>query len=209
MSLNEQLLSALVLYGLPVLFGVTLTAAIGAPLPASLLLVAAGAFAEDGQLDYWSIVAAATLAAVMGDHVGYGLGRWGGRPLLERHSRWLGGTARIQQAEAMAARYGGVGVFLSRWLITAVGPLINLTSGIAEMRWPRFFLFDVAGELLWVLLYTYVGMLFSTQVQAMSELLGDLSGLLLGLVLVLILGWMVARTMQQRRARVVRVMGEE
>lgn len=209
MSLNEQLLSALVLYGLPVLFAVTLVAAIGAPLPASLLLIAAGAFAADGQLDYWSIVVVATLAAVMGDHLGYGLGRWGGRRLLDRNSRWLGGSQRIQQAEDVATRYGGVGVFLSRWLITAVGPLINLTSGIAKMGWPRFFAFDVAGELLWTLLYTYVGLLFSTQVQVMSELLGDLTGLLLGLVLVVVLGWMVVRTMRQRRIRPVSVMSKE
>lgn len=200
MSLNEQLLSALVLYGLPVLFGVTLVAAIGAPLPASLLLVAAGAFAQDGQLDYWSVVGVTTLAAVLGDHVGYGLGRWGGRPWLERNSRWLGGADRIQQAEAVAARYGGIGVFLSRWLITAVGPLLNLTSGITHMDWLRFFVFDLAGELLWVLIYTFIGLLFSTQVQTMSQLLGDISGLLLGLTLVIILGWMVVRSLRQRRA---------
>lgn len=201
MSLNEQLLSALVLYGLPVLFGVTLVAAVGAPLPASLLLIAGGAFAEDGQLNYWAIVATATAAAVVGDQIGYGLGRWGGRRRVERSGRWLGGARRIQQAEAVAARYGGIGVFLSRWLLTALGPVINLTSGIAHYSWQRFLFFDFAGELLWVLLYTAIGRLFSTRVQVVSELLGDFSGLLVGLVLVGILGWMLVRTLHRRQVR--------
>jgi membrane-associated protein len=199
MSLSQEILSALLLYGLPVLFILTLVAAVGAPLPTSLLLIAAGAFAEDGQLNYWAVVGVATTAAVFGDHIGYGLGRWGGRRYVLRMSSWLGGEQRIDQAEVVAARYGGIGVFLSRWLLSALGPVVNLTSGIARYDLRRFSFYDISGELVWVVSYTTIGRLFSDRVQDLADLMGDISGLLLGLFLLIGLGWLLWRSLHQRR----------
>jgi membrane protein DedA with SNARE-associated domain len=82
-----------------------------------------------------------------------------------------------------------VGIFLSRWLLTPLGPLINLTSGMAAYPWPRFLLFAVAGEVLWVLLYVTLGQFFSDRVQAISEVLGDFVWVIVGLIVVLALGW--------------------
>lgn len=199
MNLNQEIISALLLYGLPVLFVVIMVAAVGAPLPTSLLLIAAGAFAEDGQLNYWAVVGIATTAAVCGDHIGYGVGRWGGRRYVLRMSNWLGGEQRIEQAEAVAARYSGIGVFLSRWLLTALGPVVNLTSGIARYDLRRFSIYDISGELVWVVSYTMIGRIFSDRVQDLADLMVDISGLLLGIVLLIGLGWLLWRSLHQRR----------
>ncbi|MBX2998644.1 MAG: VTT domain-containing protein [Caldilineaceae bacterium] len=200
MNLSQEILSALLLYGLPVLFVVIFVAAAGLPVPSSLLLIAAGALAEDGQLNYWAVVAVAVTAAVLGDHIGYGVGRWGGRKLVLRMSSWFGGEQQIEQAEVMATRYSGIGIFLSRWLITALGPALNLTSGLARYDLRRFTIYDISGELVWVVSYSLVGRLFSDRIQDLADLLGDIGGFLLGVLLVAGLGWLLRRSLYRGRS---------
>ena len=78
MNITDQLLAALSLYGLPVLFGVITIAAVGVPMPVTLMLVAAGSFVELGEMKLWQVIIVASAAAVLGDQIGYALGRWGG-----------------------------------------------------------------------------------------------------------------------------------
>ena len=87
MSLSEQLLAALSLYGTPLLFAITVIACAGVPLPASLLLIAAGSFADHGEMNGPAVIGFASLGAVLGDQFGYVLGRWGDRALTARVSR--------------------------------------------------------------------------------------------------------------------------
>ncbi|HEY0606905.1 MAG TPA: DedA family protein [Herpetosiphonaceae bacterium] len=193
MTLNDYVLIGLVQYGLPVLFGVVLLASLGAPLPATLLLLTAGAFVADGDLSMWWVFGLGTVAAVLGDHLGYSIGRWGSQRLIDRLSRWGGGASRIEQAEAAARRWGGIGIFLSRWLLTPIGPVINLTSGIARYSLPAFFCFDIAGEMVWVGSYVTLGRVFSDQVQDLSGVLGNLTWVIVGIVTMALLAWMLLR----------------
>ncbi|MDP9374453.1 MAG: DedA family protein [Chloroflexota bacterium] len=187
------MLLGLAQYGLPALFGAILVAALGVPLPGTLLLLAAGAFVAQGGLDLWWVLGLATAAAVLGDQLGYGLGRWGSARLVARLSRWGGGADRLGQAERLARRWGGWGVFLSRWLLTPLGPVLNLTSGLARYPWPAFLCFDVAGEAVWVTLYVTLGRLFSDQAQTLSAALGNLTWALVGLVGIAVLGRLLLR----------------
>ena len=116
--MTDQLLAALSLYGLPVLFAVILIASIGLPFPVSLVLVAAGSFVEQGEMQLIPVIAIATAAAVMGDNLAYFLARWGGSPLILRISRGRGGKAMVKKAEGFSKRWGGTGIFFSRWLVT-------------------------------------------------------------------------------------------
>src|ERR1700730_3180306 len=99
------------------------------------------------------IILAGSVAAILGDQIGYGLSRWGGRHLAVRISRRFGGEAKIKKAEALSKKWGGLGIFFSRWLITELGPWINVTSGISGYSWQRFIFWDALGEVLWVVLY--------------------------------------------------------
>ncbi len=200
MSVTEQLLAALVLYGLPVLFGVILVASVGAPLPVSFLLVAAGSFAKQGQMNFVPVVIAASCAAILGDQIGYGLSRWGGRRLVDRITKRIGGATKIKKAEALSKRWGGAGVFFSRWLVTELGPWINVTSGITGYPWRRFLLWGVSGEILWVVLYVGLGYTFSDRVQYLAQILGNLAWVILGLIASLILGWKVFRYFRPRES---------
>jgi len=193
MSITDQVLAALLVYGLPVLFGVILVCSVGVPFPISLMLVAAGSFVEQGEMKLWQVIVVASLAAILGDQIAYGLSRWGGRRLVKRLSRKIGVEDQIKQAEALTNRWSGTGIFFSRWLVTALGPWVNVASGIALYPWRRFVLWDVLGEVLWVVMYVGIGYAFSNRVQAIGEILGNLSWVVLGLILTLILGWQLLR----------------
>lgn len=193
MSITDQVLAALLVYGLPVLFGVILICSVGVPFPISLMLVAAGSFVEQGEMKLWQVIAVASVAAVLGDQIGYGLSRWGGRRLINRISRRIGGDVKIKQAEALTKRWSGAGIFFSRWLVTALGPWVNVTSGIAAYPWRHFLFWDVLGEVLWVVLYVTLGYIFSNRVQAIAEILGNLTWVIVGLIVTVILGWQLVR----------------
>jgi len=198
LSITDQVLAALLLYGLPVLFGVILICSAGVPFPVSLVLVAAGSFAQQGEMKLWQVIVVASAAAVAGDQVAYCLARWGGRSLIGRVSRSMGVDEQIKQAEALTRRWSGAGIFLSRWLVTALGPWVNVSSGIAGYPWRRFLLWDVLGEVLWVVLYVTLGYLFSDRVQTMVEILGNLAWVVVGLIVAVILGWKLKGYVLQR-----------
>jgi membrane-associated protein len=193
MTITDQVLAALLVYGLPVLFGVILICSAGVPFPISLMLVAAGSFVEQGEMKLWEVIVVASVAAVLGDQIAYGLSRWGGRRFINRITRRIGGEGKIKQAEALTKRWSGAGIFLSRWLITALGPWVNIASGIAAYPWRRFLLWDVLGQVLWVVLYVGIGYAFSNRVQAITEILGNLTWVIVGLIVTLILGWQLVR----------------
>lgn len=193
MTIGDQLLAAFALYGLPVLFGVVVIASAGVPLPSSFLLVAAGSFVEQGNMDLWWVIALASIGAILGDQIGYGIGRWGGRRVAVRVSGWFGGENRLHDAEASTRKWGGFGIFLSRWLITPLGSWLNLTSGITVYSYPKFLFWDVSGEVLWVVLYVMMGRMFSDRIEALTELLGNLIWVVVGLIAAILLGWMLVR----------------
>jgi membrane-associated protein len=193
MSVTDQVLAALLVHGLPVLFGVILICSVGVPFPISLMLVAAGSFVEQDEMKLWQVIAVASVAAVLGDQIAYGLSRWAGPRLIKQLSRRIDAETRIKEAEALTKRWSGAGIFLSRWLVTALGPWVNVASGIAAYPWRRFLFWDVLGGVLWVILYVGIGYAFSNRVQAIAEILGNLAWVIAGLILTVILGWRLAR----------------
>jgi membrane protein DedA with SNARE-associated domain len=92
--------------------------------------------------------------------------------LVARIGHKLGGEAKIRKTVALAKRWGGPGIFFSRWLVTSIGPWLNVTSGIAEYPWRRFIIWDVLGDLLWVVLNVMLGYIFSDRVQAIADVFG-------------------------------------
>lgn len=195
--MSDYLLATLGVYGVPVLFVALLVGSAGVPLPASLLLVAAGSFVEQGELNLWPVLALSAAGAVVGDNIGYALGRWGGRRLTRRLGRFVGGEKKLEAAEEWLKRREGAGVFLSRWLLTPLGPVVNLTAGATGYPWPRFLLYDVLGEALWVALYVLLGKFFSDRVQALSDLLGDLTWAVLALVATVLLGVLLFKYLRE------------
>ena len=195
MSLSDYLLGTLGLYGPTVLFAVLLVSSVGVPAPGSLLLLVAGSFVEQGEMNLWQVLALACAGSVIGDNVGYALGRWGGRRVTSRLGRWFG-ESRLQSAESWLKRRGGGGIFLSRWLLTPLGPFVNIASGLTGYSWPRFLFYDLLGEALWVVLYVLLGRFFSDSVEEVGAMLGDFTWAAVGLLVAALLGWTLWRQLR-------------
>lgn len=185
----DQLLAALTHYGSPALFVVVAIAAVGVPLPVNLLLIVTGSLVAQGRAGGWQTIAIASAGSVVGDQIGYSIGRWGGKALVARFSGLLGGAERVKQLDAKAKRWGGAGVFFSRWLVTPLGPWINLASGVSEYPWPLFALWDVIGESLGAVLYIWLGVVFSDRVQQVGAISGDLGWAMAGVIVAAFIAW--------------------
>ena len=195
--MNATLLGLMADYGVWALFAILLLSSAGLPFPSSLTVLAAGSIAAQGDLDPYGAFAAAVGGAIVGDQIGYAVGRYGGRALIDKATARFGGAAKVAAAEAFARRWSGAGIFFTRWLAGALGPWINVTSGVSEYPWPRFVLWDVVGEMLWVVLYGGLGYAFSDRIQAVASLLGNISWAIAGLGVTGFLAW---RLLRHRRA---------
>jgi membrane-associated protein len=197
-SLSGQLLAAFALYGLPVLFGVVLLGSAGIPVPGVVLVIAAGALVQQGEMNLWWVLGLTCSAAILGDNLGYAIGLSGGRRLAHRITRRVG-ESHLRDAEALARKWGGLGIFFSRWLLTPLGSSLNLASGMAAYPYLRFLLFDVSGEVLWTLEYVLLGELLSDRIGTLMDLLGQLPWVVLGLISAAIFGRSIGRHLRKSR----------
>src|ERR1700733_9549939 len=186
--MREQLLAAVSQYGSPALFAVVMVASLGAPLPIALLLIVTGSLAAQGAMNLWTAIAVAGAGSVLGDLTGYAIGRWGGTALINRFSRVIGGPHRLEELEQRVRRRAGLYIFLTRWLLSPLGPWVNLASGTARYPWARFLLWDVLGEFFGAALYISLGLIFSDRVLALDSVLGDITWGVLALTIAVLIG---------------------
>lgn len=197
--MTDLILEWFALYGLPVLFVTLAVSAFGVPMPVKLLMLVAGAVVGIGEIEFWQALAVGSLGATAGDQIGYFLGRNGGRPLVERITGRYGGRRVLEQAERSLNRWGAIALFFSRWLVTPIGPWLNLICGSVRYSWVLFTVVGVLGETLWVLIYVMLGMYFSDRVQDTADLLISLTWAIFGLAAASYLGWRLFEYLSGRR----------
>lgn len=183
-DLAGLLLTALLNHGALALGATLFLAALGVPLPASMLLIAAGAFAQQGVLGMPEAAAAALAGAVLGDSGSYGIGRFGGGLVPQR----VRASAAWTRSTTLFARWGLWGVYLTRFLLTPAALPVNLLAGSTRYPWLSYLGAVVAGEATWVGLYGGAGYVFAQQWESVSGLAADAAGMLVGLVLVTFAG---------------------
>jgi membrane protein DedA with SNARE-associated domain len=198
--MTEWLLSLVPLWGLWLVAATTFLSCLALPVPASFVMLAAGGFAAAGDLVVWQVAGAALVGAVAGDHLGFAIGRRAGAGVLG----WLEGSPGrgkpVLKAMDLVRERGGAAVFLSRWLLSPLGPYVNLASGAAGLGWRRFASADLAGEALWVSIYTGLGFAFAGQVVALGQVLGNASGALAAGAVAAFLGWRLFAAMHHPRS---------
>jgi undecaprenyl-diphosphatase len=122
---------------------------IGIPVPGETALITAGVLARDGQFNIVAVIAVAAGAAIIGDNIGYLIGRVGGRRLLEHpgplesHRRNL-----IAKGEPFFARHGAKAVFLGRWF-AGLRIAAAWLAGINRMHWATFAFWNALGGIAW------------------------------------------------------------
>ena len=171
-SILDVLRNAVVQYGYWAVGAALLLENAGVPVPGETILVLASflAFSQHDLRLPWIIVVA-TVAATLGDNLGFALGYYGGRPLLVRYqSLFRIKNTIIERGEELFAKYGAVTVFLARFVFgmrIIAGPL----AGVLRMSWRKFLIFNFLGAVVWVSVISGAGYLFGRHWNQLEEAL--------------------------------------
>jgi membrane protein DedA with SNARE-associated domain len=176
-------------YGYWAVAGVVGLESIGLPLPGEATLIAAAVLAGTRHdLDIGLVIAAATVGAIIGDNIGFWIGRGFGYRLLLRFGRYLRLTERrIKLGQYLFQRYGGAVVCLGRF-VAVLRALAAFLAGVNRMEWRRFLFFNALGAVLWAGIYGtgayYLG-------REMSRLAKPVGIVLIVLALAVIVAWLI------------------
>jgi membrane protein DedA with SNARE-associated domain len=136
-------------YGLIIVFLLIALETSGLPLPGETALVAAAVLASQGHYSIWWVILVATAAAIIGDNVGYWLGRKLGRGFLQRYGPVRRFSDRVlPPTERFFRRHGGKAIFFARWF-SGFRIAGAWAAGFAQMPWWRFFVWNALGGIAW------------------------------------------------------------
>lgn len=180
--MSEYLLTQVVNFGAPLLWLVVFIGGLGVPLPCTVLVIAAGAFARQGILPWHTTALFSIVSVVLGDIISYSFGFYAREKVLDRFSD----TPRWRQAEKTFRKWGPLSIFFSRFLVTAIALPVNLMSGTTRYPFRKWLTYDAAGEIVWILGYGGLGYLFGSQWEVVSEFLSNFGGVVLGLLIFVI-----------------------
>ncbi|WP_370231895.1 DedA family protein [Cognatishimia sp.] len=171
--MTDTLLQVLVTYGAALMFITAFLSCLAVPIPMSLVMLSGGALAAHGDLSFSWVWSLTVLGALLGDQAGYFLGRLG-KPRLEAFAHASYKRYRLwTKAQAHLHNWGITGVFLSRWLMSPLGPYVNFAAGAASMRWAHFSAAGLVGEAIWVTLYVGLGFLFAENLPLATQYAQD------------------------------------
>jgi membrane protein DedA with SNARE-associated domain len=154
----EHLRELLTQYGYPLLLLVSTIEGTGMPGPIELFFVAAGVLIGRGEMSLTMVWLVVTLGNVLGNAIGYGVGRMGGRPLLDRAMRMLHIPPRaMQRVEEWFGRYGLFAQAISRWIGVTRTPAI-LGAGVVRAPLLPYLLGSLIGDGIWALFWSLLGM---------------------------------------------------
>lgn len=191
--MSDLLLSLIPLYGLWIVALVAMLACLAIPVPASVVVMAAGGFSAAGDLDFTQLVVAAAAGYLIGDQILFNVARFGGPPLLDyirKHPR--APVSTLESAESLIKRRGIVAVFLSRTVLSPLGATVGLLSGALGLGWAKFSVAAVPAGLLWAFAYSSLGYAFAGRIAELASLIGGGIGVVLtGTTVVVLVAWLI------------------
>jgi membrane protein DedA with SNARE-associated domain len=178
-SLSDALISLIPIYGPWIIFGIVALESAGVPLPGETIVVAASLLAATtGQINILTVVLAAAAGAIVGDGIGYIIGRRLGSPFLRRYGRYVHlDDDRLLIGRYLFFQYGSAVVFFGRF-IAVLRMFAALLAGANNMPAGRFFFFNVTGGICWACLFGFGTYALGTEIHKIS---GALSVISLGL----------------------------
>ena len=187
--------------GYPIVFALIAIETMGIPVPGETALVTAGIVASRGRLEIELVIALAAAAAILGDNVGFAIGRKLGRRLLTAPGPLMHHRRRvIAVGEPFFDRHGPKAVFLGRW-ITGLRITAAWMAGVTRMSWPTFLFWNALGGIAWAtsigLLAYFVGHSAETIIHVAG--LGGAGAVVVGGVVV----WFVLRARRRRAEQLV------
>ena len=196
--MNETL-EFVVRHGAALLFAAVFLEQLGVPLPAAPWLLAAGALAATGKINWFVAISAATLGSVLADVIWFYLGRYGGHRVLSFLCRIsLEPDSCVRRTQDVFARYGMRGVIVAKFIpgLSTLAPPLAGSSGVGALR---FFFFDGLGSLLYAGCFVLLGLLFSNQLEQIIAALASLGSGALGVVVGSVALYIGYKYFQRRR----------
>jgi membrane protein DedA with SNARE-associated domain len=189
-------------YGYGGLFVALVLANVGAPIGAEIITVFAGGLTATGHLPFlWLTILVAVLGEVVGATIGYLIGRFGGRPLVDRYGRYLHLThENLDKVHAFFERYGSFSVFICRF-IPVIRGIVAIPAGLAEMNLAHFYFWYTAGSLIFCGGLILLGSALGKHMDAVTPLLhkGGLVVLVVALIVIVAI-WMLTRARRSKPA---------
>lgn len=172
-------------YGYIVVFAVIGLEAMGLPLPGESMLIGASLYAATtGKLDIVFVIVAAAAGAILGDNLGYVIGRWAGFPLLKRYGGYVGlNDRRMKVGQFLFKKHGGAVVFTGRF-IAILRTFVALMAGASHMDWRIFLFWNALGGVVWTACYCTAAYLLGDVVR---QIQGKLA-IALGIAALMVIG---------------------
>ena len=176
------------------------SAFLGLLVPGESLVIVSGVLASAGLFKLPTLIAVVSTGAVVGDSIGYELGRRLGRPWLLRRGALLGFRRdRVEAVDEFFKRHGGKAVLIGRF-IGFLRALVPFVAGSSRMPYGRFLVYNVAGSILWTLACVFLGYFLGAAWPIAEKWVGR-AGLVLGVVVVAVAAWWLRRRRRKRRGR--------
>jgi membrane-associated protein len=175
--------------GYPLIFLlVVLETGCGIPIaPGELAVVTGGIAAADGKLDLGWLIVVAAAGAIVGDNVGYGIGRLGGRRLLERPGIFYKQRQRVLSvADPFFKKHGPKAVFIGRWL-PVLRVYASWLAGASKMRWKSFAFWNATGGICWAASISVLGYFGGAAAKSFIETSGVLGPIFVVVIVVVVI----------------------
>jgi len=180
--------------------GLVLIEDFGVPVPGETTLILAAVYAGAGRLNVWLVGLIGFAAAVTGDNIGFAIGHFGGRTLVERYGRYIFLTPeRLNKATDFFERHGGKIVAVARF-IEGLRQANGIIAGISGMHWAKFLAWNAVGAALWVAVWTCVGYFSGNHIDSIYHTATRYSTYLAIAFGVFVIAW-IGRRLWRRRAR--------
>jgi membrane protein DedA with SNARE-associated domain len=172
----------------------------GIPFPGETMLLIAATYAGAGHLRIAWVIAAAATGAIVGDNLGYTVGRYGGRALVQRYGRYVHIRAEhLDRAEQFFDRYGDRTVFFGRF-VAVLRAWVAFLAGMNRMRWPKFLVFNAAGGIIWATVYGLLGYFLGHNLPLLHQIVNLLGvGGIVAAVVVALVAFVLWRRRKARR----------
>jgi membrane protein DedA with SNARE-associated domain len=204
-------------YGYLVVFLLVMIESIGVPVPGETALIGAALYAgSTHKLEIGWVILAAIAGAIIGDNIGFSIGRYGGAKLLLRHGHRIGlHENRLKIGIWLFRRHGGKVVFWGRF-VSILRTYAAFLAGTNQMAWGRFLVFNAAGAVVWATVFGVIYYVFGSALQKLSTTIDITLGVAGAVVLVAFLVWskrkedeLLARAEQEIGGSVAEELGEE
>ena len=184
------------------MFAAVILGNVGLPVPEETVLALGGFLAQRGELHLPTVMAVGVLAAIIGDNIGYWLGRRYGRQALERYGRYIWiSLDRLEKVSAFIGRYGGLAVFAAR-LVPGARFLAGPVAGATGMPPRTFIVANTLGALVYVPYAVGLGYAVSYGVgHTIERLVGRAEPVVILVIALMTLAFIVRRLLQRAPAR--------